>query len=208
MRRPDVTALVICVVGVTITGLLLYTFTIPDFYWGTQVDETLLYEIASYGYQEGGLGEGVTDEILALNGSRIIVTITNLPNLSRVVDSWSFRNMVIERNKVSCTFENGSSIPLDSRQIIKQALSGCILPVGDWALLDAYYIDEFSYYLADRSYATKLHDDYLSISWKRLGIDDIEGWSGNVRLTDGIPTHVIWRYTHYDTIYIELNLIE
>ncbi|MHA2081590.1 MAG: hypothetical protein ACW99H_10645, partial [Candidatus Thorarchaeota archaeon] len=155
---------------------------------------------------------GITEisEIWALNQSEILVTITSLPNLSDVVDSVSFENRVTMENKVSCAFENGSNIPYFSNGKIVRALSGCILPLGDWALIDSYYIDESPGWTPDETFlVTRLYDDHLFIGWEWYGsYDDDGGWNGNVRLTDGVPTQVIWYYYHLGTIYIELNLIE
>ena len=210
--------LVICILGIAIGGISFYaTFgpglfpVSPDFYWGTQVNETLLYEIRAYGDSyAGNYGVNEIDEILALNQSRVLVTITSLPNLSSVVDSVTFENTVIQKNKVSCTFENGSNLPSFSNGKMARALSGCILPLGDWSLIDSFYIDQSPGWVADQEFIiARLHADYLFIGWEWSGsYDDSGGWYGNVRLTDGIPTQAIWHYYHLGTIYLELNLID
>ncbi len=155
----------------------------------------------------GSVSLEMFERILRLNGTTIMVNVTELPPLVDIGNASAFFAGVANVSKVVCVFANRTKIDSDLETKIATAVSGCILPIGGWSYIDYLYTDELLESYATRL-ASKLYSDYLYIGYVGISYDSYEGWFGNVTLTSGVPSSLHWMYNHqYWTIYIELTMV-
>ncbi|UCE10262.1 MAG: hypothetical protein JSW61_15025 [Candidatus Thorarchaeota archaeon] len=201
---------VICVVSV---GLLvsLQFVALDDFNWHVEIDDTFQFEFESWGNSSlGALSPLEVREILNLNGTIILARVTNLPPLVGPIDSSKFLDRILLETKINCTFVNGTYLMQEIETILCSAISGCILPLGSWSVIESLFPQDVPSWRPNEEHiATRLFEDHLHIEWVWFGsFDSSGGWSGNVSLTTGTPNQVMWRYTHSGTVFIELTLTE
>ncbi|MFW9909603.1 MAG: hypothetical protein ACFFEF_13610, partial [Candidatus Thorarchaeota archaeon] len=94
----------------------------------------------------------------------------------------------------------------------------CILPIGNWSLMDSYYPDQLAadwnstigVGIYEEKYTNSLFADRFQFKMEWFVESDSGGmWSCNDTLTKGVPSNFVWRYTHQDaSLYINLSLIE
>ncbi len=122
------------------------TFESP-FYWEVSVGDEFLYSINVSHHETVDYYGYTYSNYLSLDGEQLIVQITELPNVAGFVSSSSFQSQVVEMSKISCRFSNGTYLPNEYPNEfatnIGKPLSQSILPLGDWTLIDRFYLDEF-----------------------------------------------------------------
>ena len=215
MKREHVGAIMVGTISIIIVAGILIAFQpppIPEFEWAVSENESFLYEVRTYGNTWGGIvSDDLQEKIHQMNGSTIRATITELPSLENVVAADSFAREIIHYPKITCIFENESSISQDVEVYLSEGLSGCTLPIGGWGIIASFFPNvEFSYSPSTEYLSSTLYDEYLYLQYLWHGdYDDSGGWWGDSSLIDGRPLSVLWQYGHQSqTIYIELTMIE
>ncbi|MFW9845471.1 MAG: hypothetical protein ACFFD6_01885 [Candidatus Thorarchaeota archaeon] len=156
-----------------------------EFSWGISVGDEFLYNVT------------YTIDSRLGNGSIIVVTITNLPELPTFVTERSFRRSIAEAMKASYTFDNGSEAPILG--LSDSAISSSILPIGGWETIDALYPSPDSVDDQDVSGATYLSqpkDDCFLFGYHRGMADAAANNLAEVSYDNGIPEVItFWWYS-------------
>jgi len=161
--------------------------------WGVNEGDEFVYLVDVRGYQTSIDPENSSNVILGppflapMNNTRVRFNVTSLPSLPLVIDGGIFAEEVLNYSKTECRFENGSEIPSIFRDYINRLLYRCLLPVGDWPLLDSLYPNETEDAFYPGVYLSRTHADSFYIGYLLWPGDAIISWGGNVSLTTGIP---------------------
>ncbi len=210
MKRLHKSILAVIIIGFIIGGIFIiepFGLTLAGFYWNVDIGESYQYTVEVEGDENYG-SYWFEDDILPFNGTTLNVTVSYLPTLGNVFTKSQFTNNIINSVKVNVTFSNGTALTVWGNETLIPAISGCILPCGAWTTIDFLYPDTLAG-LGLTSRATILHEDYFEIAYQRLGMDDNRGWRGHVSLTTGVPSSIVWHYSHmYSTIYVRMTLVE
>jgi len=180
--------------------------------WGVNEGDELVYLVAIRGHRGSIDPENSSNWILEppyltpMNNTRIRFNLTSLPSLPLLVNDDIFAEEVLNYPKTECRFENGSEIPSMFRDYINRLLYRCLLPVGDWPLLDSLYPNETEMAFYPRVYLSRTYADSFYIGYLLYGTDTISRWSGNVSFTTGIPIVTVFKYYSADT-YLDERLI-
>ncbi len=201
----------ICIVAVgAIIVLLPGPFDFDDISWSVEVGDTLQYDIRAWGEAWGGSIS--SSLVVALNDTSITVTVVNLPAFNSIHNAGAFRSKVIFMNKVNCSFTDGTALSEWANTTLCETISGCIFPIGAWLTMDELFPDDPPNYRPTEDYlVTILNDDEFFIKYGWWGAVDSGGsWSGNISLSTGVPSSILWSYYHGPSIplYIELTLVE
>ena len=214
MKRNQVAAVSVCLIGIITVGVIYILqpapLNISDLSWGVEVNDTYTFDIGTWGESYGGTY--TSSQVHPLNGTSITVIVTYLPAFDAVHDAESFSSEIIFRNKVTCTFVNGTALDEWANTTLCRVISGSILPIGDWSSLDQLFPGDTpsSWNPGEDAIATVLFNTRFLIEYKWWGsIDGFGGWRGNVTLSTGAPSSIVWYYSHGLTgpLTIELNRI-
>jgi len=204
----------LCVMVLVVVGFAIFNRPVPsfDFEWAVEEGAVFEYEVRAWGdTSAGSISESLEVEILSLDGTTLRVIIVSLPLVSGVFNATTFGLSIVSVPKASCTLTNGTDLEGQLEDIVNSSISGCFLPIGGWSGIDSLYSDELPYWGAygQPYYASKLSGDHLQFGYTWFGpFDDSGGWSGNVTLSDGVPSRVLWHYSHQYWLYIEFSLVE
>ena len=201
----------ICLVAVgAIIVFLPGPLDLEELSWCVEVGDTLRYDVRAWG--EALLGSVPTSLVHPLNDTSINATVVNLPTFDLIHNAATFRSGVIFKNKVNVFFTNGTALYEWANTTLCEVISGCILPIGDWLTLDSLFPDDPPGFASAEDYlTTRLHDDLFIIKYGWWGnIDDGGSWTGNISLSTGVPSSMLWMYYHGPgtPLYIELTLVE
>ncbi len=123
-----------------------------------------------------------------LNNTRIITTVSCLPDLPGLTDANSFATDVIIQTKTEVSLENGTELSERYDDALVSLISLTLLPVGDWSLIDSLYEDEDPEPPFMKTwYIAKQHTSSFEIGYTSYGPDYASGWNGNLSLTTGLP---------------------
>lgn len=201
----------ICIIAVgAIIVLLPRPIIFDDLSWGVDVDDTFQFDVRAWG--EALLGSIPISLVVPLNDTSITATVVNLPIFNLIHNAATFRSEIIFKNKVNCYFTNGTALYEWANTTLCEMISWCILPIGDWLTLDTLFPDGRPTYTPGGEYlTTRLYDDLFIIKYGWWGsIDDGGSWTGNISLSTGVPSGILWTYYHGPGIplYIELTIVE
>lgn len=194
-RKIGVAFLLILIVSpVAYLGFLLALST--NLSWSVSVGEEFTFLIVEDGWElTGGGATGNMTYFTALNGTMVTVEIIDLPSLGFYLSGSDFIDSVVERTKVSISFENGSSIDATYPYLVR-AISICILPVGSWMLIDYFFPDSDSLDRVFSVYYAYQTEDTFRFGYNSLDIDLILKTKGIISLDTGIPLSVSWYRRH------------
>lgn len=125
-----------------------------------------------------------------LNNTRIVANVIGLPTLDGFYNSTDFIDGIVELQKVSCTFENGTSLSYDDL-FLRGLISMALFPTGSWIELDLLFSNswngEWMMYGPDYVWVSRLDEEtfffgHLGESWHFT-----KGWSSRINTTTGIP---------------------
>ena len=208
-------ATILILAGLVIVGLLVERAPpeVSDLGWGIDEGEVFQYRMRAWGWTSAGhISDWLEDQILSLDGTTLNATVVSLPSVTGAFNATTFGLHIVRHSKVSCVLANGTDLEEELEYILNSSISRCFLPIGDWSGIDDLYIDELPYWGTAPLwyYASILHEDYLQFSCAWFStIDSKDVWSGNVTLTDGVPTVALWEYTHqYPGLYVEFSLLQ
>lgn len=221
-RTLAIVILVVLFGSAGVVNLIPWNTYESPFQWGVEVGEELLYSI-EVSVTESGYPYGDTcRQFLGLDGEQIIVTITELPNVTGPITEETFLSNVILDQKITCRFSNGSAIPQIFIQALKNPISQSLLPIGGWELMDTLFLDVFPsvdwseldtsrHYVGSRTeerfyFASR---ELYSI-WPNVASEKWEGWSD---FDSGIPfeaqyTEVYPACTYQYTLVVNMIYIE
>jgi hypothetical protein len=161
--------------------------------WGVNEGDELVYLVVIRGYVQSVDPENVSKVVFSppfmasMNNTLVRFNITSLPSLPLFIDGDIFAEEVLNYPETECRFENGSEIPSIFRDYINRLLYRCLLPVGDWLLLDSLYPNETKMAYYPGVYLSRTYTDSFYIGYLLWPFDGINYWGGNVSLTTGIP---------------------
>ena len=205
--------IVIVGVGVLLSPIGIFPPPIP-FTWAIEVGDEFTFNITASGINS-------TNNYLApLVNTTIQVRITSLTN-NTVFSEEGFRSLV-NSDKVDSMFSNGSDIPYPLKTDIADFVSRFFFPIGAWDYVDGLYPDSISEVTENpgstwiNSGLSHLFADTLYFGRITNIIDDFDagnGWSGNISLSDGVPSCMEkWGFSFGDpdfyTWIFQLQLIE
>jgi hypothetical protein len=183
--------IIFVIIGVTVVLLNIGKRSSSNLRWNVQVGDNFVYAVeTSYSYSDSDFNTSIFNHLTALNHTRIRMQITSLPSIPPMIDGDIFLAEVINPVKVYCTFDNGSELDPDSRDGLIQMLSSCLLPVGDWDLLDWCFVDDVSNAYYPGIYVSELQTDHFRIGYELWPGDAIVSWSANVTLENGVPLEI------------------
>jgi hypothetical protein len=183
-----ITAVIIASVGVSIMLLNNEGRPASDLSWNVKNGDSYIYELESiYRYLASDYNASIFTQMAELNHTRIKMDISSLPDIPPMIDGETFSIEIINKVKTYCTFENGSELPLYYRDRINRVLSSCVLPVGNWNLLDWCFADEVSQAFYPGAYTSKLQENHFMIGYELWPVDSIYRWSANISIVSGIP---------------------
>jgi hypothetical protein len=183
--------IVIVIIGVSVVLLNIGKRPSSNLRWNVQVGDDFVYTVETfYSYSDPDFNTSIFNQLTALNHTKIRTQITNLPSIPPMIDGDIFLAEVIDPVKVYCTFDNGSELDADSRDGLIQMLSSCLLPVGDWDLLDWCFVDDVSDASYPGTYVSELLMDHFRIGYELWPGDAIVRWSANVTLENGVPLEI------------------
>ncbi len=145
--------------------------------WGIEIGDEYLYDVSVFGYDNNS-----QVPFIGLNNTRIIVRVTDLPEIPQQLNFQSFLANVLEITKTDCWFENGTYFTQTWRDGINELMSRCILPVGDFEL-----IDSLTNGTLDNGYGSSFSEGSFYIGYHYFIVDFGHGWEGNVTLDTGVP---------------------
>jgi len=214
MKRSHAVVIAVCLIGIVTVGVIIVlqpmVLNTNDLSWAIDVGNTYEFDISAWGESYGGSFK--SSQVLPLNGTSITVTVTYLPAFDNVNDAESFSSEIIFRNKVNCSFTNGTALDEWANTTFCRMISGCLLPIGAWSSLDRLFPDDTpgGWNPGEYAVATILYNTWFFIEYKWWGsIDDSGGWSGDVSLSTGTPLSIVWYYNHglEEPLTIELTLV-
>jgi hypothetical protein len=215
MKRNHAAAVAVCLVGIFTVGVIYIlqpeSLNISDLSWGVEVGDTYEFDIRAWG--ESYSGSFTSPQVHPLNDTSITVTVTYLPTFDTVKDAESFSSEIIFRNKINCSFTNGTALDEWVNTIFCEMISGCILPIGAWSSLDRLFPDDTpsGWNPGEDAIATILYNNWFFIEYKWWGlVDQSGGWNGDISLSTGAPFGIVWYYNHGldEPLTIELTLVE
>lgn len=199
MRKILVLSIMLVLVGVVLALFLMPlimgppTTEPPDtqFQWGVSVGDEFLYSVKVHGSNNNA---SIPVPFVKFNNTQIRLRVVSLPNVT-LLNSSEEMIEIIEYLKTQCEFENGSSIPTDSRDgyymntSMPEMLSRAILPIGGWTSIESYFPNETSQY-ESRTHLSKMEQDWFYIGYYYFYIDFGYGWDANVSLSSGAPISI------------------
>jgi hypothetical protein len=213
MKRIHAAAIALGLMCIIVVGVIIVVQPAPmnfnDLSWGVGVGESFQYEIRAWGYSD--FGSVSIGQVVPLNSTSITVTVTDLPTFDTVHSTDAFASEVIFKNKVNCSFINGTALSEWANITLSKMLSGSILPIGNWSVLEALFPDTTPDFTPNgESIVTIFYDTWFVIKYVWYGsFDDGGSWTGYVSQSTGVPANILWSYHHgVDTsLQIELTLV-
>jgi hypothetical protein len=159
--------------------------------WGVSEGVQYVYVVNVSGFNMTGTYNDSVECPLSfapLNNTRIITTVSYLPDLPGLTDANSFATDVIVQTKNEVNFENGTELSERYDEALVSLISLTLLPIGDWSLIDSLYQDENPEPPFMKTwYIAKQHTSSFKIGYMSYGPDYASGWNGNLSLTTGLP---------------------
>lgn len=177
--------------------------------WKIEIGDDYVFSIGVEGYS--GTGSTTNPPPFAqMNNSRIRSVIISLPNITIFMRLTDFGNLVIRFPKTLSTFENGSEIPLQYYRQINDLVSRCILPVGNWEMLDACFPDTVELANDSTTVESYFGADFgglFRIGFTRLTLYQGSGWFGDVIKTSGVPNKAtFWAWSSIEPYIYSYNV--
>jgi hypothetical protein len=203
------------VVGGTVLGVVLLATSLglfylvpllnPEFEWGVDVGDELLFEIKISKYEtwedwviyDSSEGDWIPLGIYPEdNGTQFIAVIRNLPTLNGIADSSQLR-IVIESVKVECRYNNGSAHSA-SDSVLNSIVSYFLLPTGGWSSIQFFFpIEGYNPYRTGiMKIGCILYDSYFFMGIASMVVDYTIDTRANISLSNGVPSSVTWEYEH------------
>lgn len=146
-RRVIAVISITAILCITLLGVLVYFQNLMDredciseFSWGIAVGDEFLYNASGIPVFEDVVGNF---SYLDFSNIHIRVTVVSLPDLSGVSDNETFKNEIVNQNKIECTFENDSTLPEELAVLVSNSISIGILPIGCWEVIDSFFPDAY-----------------------------------------------------------------
>ncbi len=202
-RRRTIAVSIIILVSIAAVGIY-FLFAddkrpATNLVWSIDIGDEFIYQVETSFFVEYNTYNISSQDITAINNTRIRMVITSLPDIPQMINGELFITEVINLTKTHCSFENGSEITPGCYNVINTLLSATLLPTGDWTLLDILYPDEVSDAFYPGEFTSALHDDYFLFGYELWPGDAILRWSANVTLDNGIPLRAV-DYTDFSGV--------
>ena len=181
------------------------------FEWAIEEGDVFIYDVLVKGNTTTGT-QSLPPELLFMNNTRIAVEIISLPNVTIIFYADDFIRDVVEYMKTSSSFVNGTSIPSEYYYEINTHLSRCMLPVGGWTHLDAFFPNGLRRpFMEHESYLSARFRDYFYFGYTLNETYQQTKWFGHFDLDTGVPQIVsLWEYrtsqpwTHWHNVSMTL----
>ena len=166
----------------------------PKIRWYVQEDDTYEYLVQVTGYKiESGYQFPVP--FAFLNNTYLTIRITSLPSID-LENGSTFSENVIEFQKVSCINQDSTN----EQEQLAVIISKCILPIGAWDEIDAFYpsLISFENESVYRAYFSEIQGGLFIIGHRISLVNSDRMWSALVEQSTGVP-HLItyWNYADY-----------
>jgi hypothetical protein len=181
------------------------------FEWAIEEGDMFVFDVLVKGNTTTGT-QSLPPELLSMNNTRIAVEIISLPNVTITFYSDDFIDNIVEQQKTSTTFVNGTSIPSEYYYAINSHLSWCMLPIGGWTHLDAFFPNDLHRpFMEHESYLSARFRNYFYFGYSLNETYLQSKWYGIFDLNTGIPQIVsFWEYrtsqpwTHWHNVTMSL----
>ena len=160
------------------------------FSWAIDVGEEFVFDIVVMGNTSTGTTV-LPPPYAIMNNTRISVEVISLPNVSTILYSGPFIETVVDHLKTNASFVNGTEIPVQYYDGINSLVSDCLLPVGGWIHLDAFFPNQLERPIMNReSYLSAHMRSFFFFGYKSNTTNYELEWHGLIDLATGIPNTV------------------
>ena len=181
------------------------------FEWAIDEGDVFIYDVLVKGNTTTGT-QALPPELLSMNNTRIAVEIISLPNVTIIFYADDFIEDVVEYMKTSSSFVNGTNIPSEYYYVINTHMSRCMVPVGGWTHLDAFFPNELRRpFMEHESYISARFRNYFYFGYGLNETYEQTKWFGLFDFETGVPQIVsIWEYwtsqpwTHWHNVTMTL----
>ncbi|MFW9787573.1 MAG: hypothetical protein ACFFE2_02370 [Candidatus Thorarchaeota archaeon] len=192
-QRIVAAVLLTFMITVSVGFLTEYIRESMTFSWSIEEGDQFMYDVSVTGITTTGTTD-LPPPFVEMNNTRIHVEVMSLPNVSIVFYSDSFIDNIVDYEKTSSQFANGTTIPLEFRYGINSHISRCLLPIGGWSHLDNLFPNQIRLSHIE-------HETYLSVHLRTsffFGYSsndsyDVHKWQAIIDVTTGIPM-IVWFY--------------
>lgn len=196
MKSMNKKVLAVVIGMIAISGIGLIAIGIApgwNLTWNVEEGDNFIYRILS------------DYSMIDINNTLLSVNISQLPSLFPIITPATFISSIIETDKVTVLFQNGSEL-MDYEFFIHGFISWAFLPCGDWEVLDAMYPSTNYTSYSYTGYSSKLEASYFVLGYGYEGFDSSYGWIAHISLETGIPFYIqYWSYDNYLDDYSSFN---
>jgi len=182
------------VVSLSVGFVTEYTRQSMTFSWAIEEGDDFIFDVIVTGQTTNSTVLPLP--FVAMNNTRISVEIISLPNVSIVFYSKPFLENIVEHTKTSSCFINGTEIPTAYRFTINKHVSRCVLPIGGWLHLDAFFQNQINRpFMEHESYLSVFRRTSFYFGYSENDTLKAQGWYGIINLETGVPLIVsFWLY--------------
>lgn len=157
------------------------------FSWAIEEGNVFDFDVLVMGNTSSG-STTIPPPYAIMNNTRIRVMIVSLPNVSIIFYASSFIDNIIEYQKTSCSFVNGTDIPVAYYTAINTVMSQCMVPIGGWNHLDALFPNDINRpFMEQESYLSQHLGSSFYLGYKKATSNSEREWHGIIDLDSGVP---------------------
>jgi hypothetical protein len=217
LRRATKGLLVFGVIFI-ITGLILATIrpalSSDELTWSVEVGDEFEYWISVSGHNYSEYGSQLS--AIVLNQRQIIFEVISLPTIPAQIDADSFAEFMQEL-KAEYRFEDEQDVLSSTADLLTDAFSFSLLPIGNWYLLDSLYEDnsrgvyesQIDNYVLSSLEGQSFYITYESCSYPGGYYHGGYRWIGEVNLATGVPltVAVLESFSYQPEPFYELEIV-
>jgi hypothetical protein len=214
-RNVILTVIIICIIAI---GLGLLSIGVPqhnlqwDIEEGDEFTFSVIYQIA---FNESLTDpEELNDWLEPLNDTVVTFRVEDLPQIPDVLNANNFIGVILNHTKTSCSFDNGTAIPIPYSSKLNDLFSKVLLPAGDWEFLDGLYLDTYDAENVKEEiryeYLTYTHNNYFYMEQIGMSLSEIRGWFCTIDMNSGLPISIeegIYKSDEFGFAFSSLILI-
>jgi hypothetical protein len=178
-----------CTIAIDTVAILPWEIPTYEFSWAVSVGDTFVLGVTAERSGDSTFYE-VPPALLPVIDTQILITIASLPNCT--ISSEAEFLSLVETLKVDCTYDNGTNLPSETVNALREIISHHILPIGGWGYIDwlfpnsIYEIETPSNFIYE-SYLTSLSETHLAFRYIWSYGTYQNYWDGVIYLSTGLP---------------------
>jgi len=214
-------AVAIAIIGilaiVAIDAIYVFPWEIldsPEHSWVWAISDGDVF-IFNASLKSEGYYDSYPTELSAVVNESIKATVLYLVNFTGTTENHFIE--LVESSKVSCTFVNGSTLPIETKLTLDILISRQIFPIGGWEFMNRLYPDSFDDISQEVlnenlyiywTYLSRTSDEYFFFGYTSLFVDHYTRWGGTTSIATGIPNLIFtsW-FSSMSSYNFSLNLV-